>query len=270
MKTFKTIVAICLALMLGSCTKNFDFPANQTEIFELQATSTGHTFNIMVGLPENYDATQAEAYPVIYLLDADWDFERVAIYAKEQRPENQSPAIVVGIGYPDSDNQRNRDYTPTQSRWEEAGGAEDYIHFIQNDLIPTIESKYNVRKTADQRLIIGHSLGGLLGAYLFVAHNDLFHNYLILSPSLWWDNQVFFEMEANRRSQNQENEHNIYLGIGEMESFGMNPVFDLFSERLSENYPQVTLQTWRVKGKGHNDSKPENLRKGLQFFFQNL
>ena len=50
----------------------------------------------------------------------------------------------------------------------------------------------------------------------------------------------------------------------------MNPVFDLFAERLSENYPQVTLEIWRVKGKGHNDSKPENLRKGLQFFFQNL
>ena len=266
----KTFLISLLGLLLIGCTKTFNYPTERVEEFPITASDSGNPYQIYIALPESYDEEKADAYPVIYLLDADWDFDRVALEAENQMIKNQDAPIIVGIGYPDEENKRNRDYTPTNKVWEDSGGADQFIDFIQNDLIPTIETRYNVRTTKDQRLIIGHSLGGLLGAYLFITRNDLFGNYLILSPSLWWDEQVFFQKEAELRPTIQNNSHNIFLGIGEMEPFGMNPVLELFASRLKEHYPNVNFVKWRVEGKGHNDSKPENLERGLQFFFQNL
>lgn len=270
LENMKTFLPLLLFMLLLSCERKFDFPENLIETIELQASESGHTYHIQVALPAGYDKERAESYPVIYLLDGDWDIEKVATIAHEQTKAGQKAVVVVGIGYGSQDNERNRDYTPSEGPLDNSGGAEDFLNFIEKDLMAKIESDYNVETSPSGRLFAGHSLGGLLSAYCFVTRTELFKHYMILSPSLWWDGQVFFALEADRRTAIQNKTKTIYMGIGELETLGMNPVFELFAERLEVYYSNLLLETHRVEAKGHNDSKPENLEKGIQFFLKSL
>lgn len=269
-ENMKTFLPLLLFLLFLSCEQKFDYPENLIDELELRASDSNYPYHIYVALPAAYDKDRAESYPVIYLLDGDDNIKRVADIAHEQAKIGQKAAIVVGIGYGSQDDERNRDYTPTAGKLHSSGGAEDFLNFIQNDLFPKIETDYNTTSTPSGRLLAGHSLGGLLSALCFVNNTDLFQHYLILSPSLWWDEQVFFAMEAERRATIQDETKTIYLGIGALESLGMNPVFELFAERLEAYYPNILLKKHRVEAKGHNDSKPENLEHGIQFFLENL
>lgn len=99
--------------------------------------------------------------------------------------------IVVGIS---SKNERDRDFTPTLTS-DGGGGSENYSKFIEFELIPKIENEYSVENSSTDRIIIGHSYGGLLAGYFFTKHPNIFNNYIILSPSFWYDNNIFFNMK---------------------------------------------------------------------------
>ena len=132
-------------------------------------------------------------YPVVYLLDGDWNFTSVvgmidllsSVNGNNFWPE----MIVVGILNTD----RKRDLTPTHvaSRlWidddfaRSFGGGEAFMSFIEKELIPHIDSLY---PTNPYRMLIGHSLGGLTVINALVHHNNLFNSYVAIEPSMWWD-----------------------------------------------------------------------------------
>ena len=76
------------------------------------------------------------------------------------------PKMIV-VGIPNTN--RMRDLTPTTPEGEQfyidssastnSGGGEKFISFIEKELIPHIESNY---PTQPYRMLIGHSLGGLM------------------------------------------------------------------------------------------------------------
>lgn len=170
----KTVYTICLLLLLFSCGKTYDLSEEAIQEFDLIADNTSNPYHIYVVLPEAYDENRVEAYPVVYLLDGDWDYLQVGEVAKNYQQDGEKAAIVVGIGYT-NENERSRDYTPTPGVIKPSGQADAFLDFIQNDLIPEIETKYHVKNTSDQRLIMGHSLGGLLATYCFITRNSLFY-----------------------------------------------------------------------------------------------
>ena len=58
--------------------------------------------------------------------------------------------------------------------------------------IPRLENEYGADTLRIKRTILGHSFGGLCGAYAFTNYNRVFGNYLLLSPSLWYADEVVF------------------------------------------------------------------------------
>ena len=52
--------------------------------------------------------------------------------------------------------------------------------------MPYIESHYS---TDTVKTIVGQSLGGLFATEILFEKPEMFTNYLIVSPSLWWDNE---------------------------------------------------------------------------------
>jgi len=143
-------------------------------------------------LPEGYSETDTLKYPVTYLLDgsADEDFIHVAGIYQFNNFEwvNQTPkSIIVGIATVD----RRRDFTyPTaietdKEKYPTSGHSDNFIEFIERELQPYIQQNYKV--TAD-KTIIGQSLGGLLATEILLKKPELFTNYIIISPSLWWNN----------------------------------------------------------------------------------
>ena len=67
------------------------------------------------------------------------------------------------------------------------GGGWKFLDFIESELIPEIQSKY---RTTSRKLLIGHSLGGLLAINTYMDKNSPFDAFVSLDPSLWWDEET--------------------------------------------------------------------------------
>jgi enterochelin esterase-like enzyme len=148
------------------------------------SSHVGDHFQIYLQLPEGYDPEESTRYPVIYLLDGDWYFggsqNRIGGggVAGTVPTLNQSgqlpPIILVGIGYP-GENYRGRDFLV---------GVEKFYLFLQEELIPTIDERYNT-DPSEGRTLIGHSDGGFFCIYAFfqtgLQPEPLFSNFITIS-----------------------------------------------------------------------------------------
>ena len=183
-------------------------------------------------------------------------------------PKNNATqnAIVVSIGY---GRDRSIDYTPTKVSSATGGGAE-FLEFIKGELIPRIEQDFSVDTTRTSRVILGHSYGGLFGACVLAVDNKIFGNYIILSPSIWFDNEISLQLELNNRAANKDRQQLVFMGLGEAENDGrMQAPFEALYQTLRDNYTNIKLSKNRERNLDHVGSKNPNIIKGLNYYFQN-
>jgi uncharacterized protein len=264
-RVFTITSALMLLLFLGSCKKEV-FSSGVTKEFSLQSTANGATYNIKVGLPVNYNSL-GEKYATIYVLDGKDIFGFVANQCKEISDKYAAKnVIVVSIGY---GRNRSIDYTPTKVS-SVTGGGPQFLHFIETQLVPAIEQNYNADTGRNSRVILGHSYGGLFGTYAFTVNNKVFGNYILLSPSLWFDNMVSLQLEKDNRGNNKEKKQLVFMGIGESEEKDrMLAPFGVFYQTLFNNYSDIKLTKNLETNKDHMGSRSPNIVKGLNYYFQN-
>jgi uncharacterized protein len=151
-------------------------------------------------------------YPVIYLLDGDWHFSSVVGITEQMSFINGNTIcpemIIVGITIPD----RYRDLTPSRDSAYSynSGGSSRFISFIKDELIPYVDSTYQV---TPYKLLIGHSLGGLTTVNTMIAYPRLFNSYVAIDPSMWWDNQVSLRETEKALSNNRYDNISLFLAI---------------------------------------------------------
>ncbi|MBI1268305.1 MAG: alpha/beta hydrolase [Cryomorphaceae bacterium] len=142
-------------------------------------------------------ASDVEVYDVIYLLDGtlDQDFMHIAgLVQFFTMMYKMPPTLVVGIANVD----RKRDFSfPTTNEKLKAdfpttGGSEKFISFIESELQPEIERLY---ATSGRKMLIGQSLGGLLATEIIYKKPEMFTDFLIVSPSIWWDDHSLKTIE---------------------------------------------------------------------------
>lgn len=163
-----------------------------------------------ISLPTNFNNPRFSKmrYPVIYVLDGDANFYTVSAMARQLSVRNGNSVlpevIVVGV----LNNDRTRDFTPypssfwvynTPSPLENTGGGEKFASYLHEELFRYIDSVY---PTAPYRVLIGHSLGGLAATNIFINHRNFFNGYLVIDPSMWYDNQgVLKQVDAALQHQ---------------------------------------------------------------------
>lgn len=173
---------------------------------------------IHIYLPEGFSPDSAATYPVIYLLDgsADEDFIHIVglvQFANFPWVHSLPKSIVVGIANVD----RERDFTyPTsiaadKKKFPTTGGSEKFIAFIEKELQPYIRKHY---PTNGSEMLIGQSLGGLLATEILYKKPLLFDQYLIVSPSLWWDQESLLSHKAAIASPDFQQATQIYIAVG--------------------------------------------------------
>jgi len=188
------------------------------EIVEMESKILSETRILNIYLPEGYNPEDSIAYPVIYLLDGSADEDFIHVVGLVQFYTfpwiNAMPkSIVVGIATVE----RKRDFTyPTtiqkdKERFPTTGGSANFIGFIENELQPFIMKKY---KTTEEKTIIGQSLGGLVATEILLKKPTLFSKYIIISPSLWWDDASLLKLNSDLLSETFVQETVIYLGVG--------------------------------------------------------
>ena len=224
MNRFLTLAFLLFTSTLAFSQSNKSKPTEISKPFvlgvidEIQSKELGEKRILNIYLPEGYKAEDATKYPVIYLLDgsADEDFIHISGLVQFNSFEwiNQVPkSIVVGIATVD----RRRDFTfPTtiekdQKRFSTSGHSDQFIAFIEKELQPFIDKKY---KTTESKTIIGQSLGGLLETEILLKKPTLFNRYIIVSPSLWWNNGSLLNLDSAIFQENFNQKTDIYIAVG--------------------------------------------------------
>ena len=250
----KIIIIACTLILF---TSNAFTQSNNSKPFvlgvidEIESKQLAEKRILNIYLPEGYNKNDTIKYPVIYLLDGSADEDFIHIVGLVQFNSfswvNRIPkSIVVGIANVD----RRRDFTyPTtiaadKKQYPTTGKSENFIAFIEKELQPFIESKY---KTNASKTIIGESLGGLLAVEILLKKPELFNKYIIISPSIWWDNGSLLNQTSRVLENNFAQQTDIYIGVGkEGAAIGNTHVMEVDAKLLAEKLKATKSKTVNV------------------------
>ena len=160
---------------------------------------TGISYPVTVYLPYRYYETEID-YPVIYVLDGQFHKNHfsyvVGMFGL--------PAIVVAVDQ-GPENRRSIDYL--------APGVYDYFEFLENELIPFVESNY--RASSQNRSITGASASGLAVGFILLndrAENPVFDNYFSFDAPFYLLNNSYLTRDlANRRNLSRRLDSTVVL-----------------------------------------------------------
>lgn len=282
----KNLLLLSLALILivsQSKSQSISPESNppQTIIKQLN-NDKGQAYELAITLPSAYQPEKE--YKILYYLDAYWLQDMVrGCYQLKSMSSEMDQVILVGIlsvgNEKDWHQQRNMDYTPSvyDLSWlnlkiefggmfldeTNTGGAEHFMQFLKNQIIPTVEKEYKV--DAKTRGILGHSFGGLLGFYSFVKYNDLFANYILLAPAIWWNDSEIFQDKASLLSQ-KEAKMFIAMGTGEINMLKI-PLAKLVEELKSQANEKLEMTYKQYENATHNSVIPQGIYDGIELLY---
>lgn len=185
---------------------------------------------VLVSLPSDYESESVEAYPVLYVLDADSEFlHSVAAVRYLGENANSIPDfIVVGILHI----RRGDEMRPTFPASGESNPQEQlFREHIADELIPFIDSNF---RTEPFRVIAGHSLGGLFVLNTLQETPTAFHAHIASSPALWWEDGRQLQKLIQSQSDADNAGTTLLMTIGN-EGSESESLFTDFSESFASN-----------------------------------
>jgi predicted alpha/beta superfamily hydrolase len=230
-------------LLAALATGGVDGPAAAQEplpphdSFALQSAALNETRRINVYTPPGYDPAAGGGCPVLYMPDGGVgeDFPHVAAAVDAAiRAGEMRGMIVVGI----ENTERRRDMTgPTEVEEDRriaprVGGSAPFRRFVREELIPEVSRRY---RATGERAVIGESLAGLFIVETFFLEPDLFHTYIALSPSLWWNGGELVRTAGERLRARPDGSAVLYLSSADEENIV--PAAARLAEALRANGP---------------------------------
>ena len=148
----------------------------------IQSHALGTMRNVRVYLPPGYD--DRIDYPAVYCQDGEqfFNFGRIATQASQLiLEEHMPPFLIIGV---DTD-MRNRtaQYAPDGQQFAA------YCRFFVEEMLPALEDRYSIRRSAEGRILAGDSLGGTVSLHLALDHPDRFGSVLSLSGAFFTPSQ---------------------------------------------------------------------------------
>lgn len=167
--------------------------------------------DVLVYLPRGYRRFSRIRYPVLYLQDGQNVFDAATSFAGVEwgvdetaqgliRKNLIEPLIIVAVA--NTGEERIHEYAPTRGvidtgakrKKRSRGLARHYARFLIEELKPYIDKKYRTKREAEFTGLGGASLGGLLTLSLGLWFPNVFRRLIVISPSVWWDDQAIVKM----------------------------------------------------------------------------
>ncbi|MCV0425783.1 MAG: hypothetical protein K5905_09935 [Roseibium sp.] len=281
---FKNILLVPLILLALTAitdaeplSHGFQIPRSNVHI--IHSEKLARSYPIFVRTPRGYDRAENsdKHYPVIYLNDGPYAFQIAS--GVTHIPEFGSlyeQVILVGISYAVGENareSRTRDLTPVVSDSYKhvvapgTGGADDYHHFLETQVLPFVETIYRADPT--NRTLAGHSFGGLFATWVLFNNPELFQNYIISSPSIWLNKKLMFQMEQSYADEHEDLIANVYFGVGELENAtGRSMVSDqlaLVKTLRNRNFPGLKIRDHIIPDIDHTLAFPINFTRAIRW-----
>lgn len=142
---------------------------------------------LLIHLPDGYQTSTA-SYPVLYLLDgSEYGLFNAISDLRRLQSRNLAPEMII-VAIENTD--RNRDMMPVVAKgYPGPPRAEDFLSFIEKELIPSIEKTY---RTNGQRILKGQSLSGLFTLYALLTKPTIFEAYIGHSAGWFEESNAYF------------------------------------------------------------------------------
>ncbi|NRD23963.1 hypothetical protein HNV10_11955 [Winogradskyella litoriviva] len=178
-----------------------------------------------VYLPPSYDENNKAKFPVIYLLDGDYNFhyDSGLIEFLSNSAFTIPEAILIGI----SDNGGTKQLQNSDPKQN----ADTFIKFIQTELKPLINKSY---RTSDLDILIGHSKFGILTTHYWMTNPNDFDVFLAIDPSYWFnDYEIVKRLEDEFKNEFTTNSQ-LYIAQANTEGMGIDELVAVLEKESSE------------------------------------
>jgi predicted alpha/beta superfamily hydrolase len=250
-------------------------------------SASGRRYQVWVDLPDAY-FTSDKPLPVVFATDPNWAFPvlRTVRDFTGRRGRNIEPFILVGLGYDPAltpQQSRSRDYTisdprrrpghdPADYSFPAYGEAGAYRDYIETRVFPLIASTY--RADMSRATFVGHSYGGLFGTYVLLTRPGMFRNYVLGSPSYWFDQHAIFELEAETARTRPAPRGRVFMLTGGYETLGPPPLYERKHDLVQDmrrfertlagrDHPGLVVTSEVVEGEDHLTVYPDVFIRGL-------
>jgi uncharacterized protein len=226
-----------------------------TEARTLFSTIRGRDYHLSVALPDSYK-TSSQAYPVIYVLDGDYNFGVAAgLTPFSNWFRNVPELIIVGIGYAMENADewvqlRDLDFDiPGVPGASSDSVAHLFLDALTQEIVPFIDANY--RTIPSDRCLQGYSSSGIFVLYALFQQPDAFQRYISGSAILKSTYAYWIHHDAQLAAHNGSNPIQLYLSVGQLEEDDL-PNFQQFVAFLAQgNYPGLTVSSEIYAGEGH-------------------
>lgn len=187
----------------------------------------GESMVLGVRLPLEYASDPNRRFPALWVLDG--RAQGYEVYRSTQvlsRVDIAEPSIVVEV--PHSGAGRTEDFTPPGEGMTSEGRADRLLEFLEDEAIPAVERAF---RTDPDRVLVGHSLGGL------------FAGYFAFSPSVWVGDQAIVPILERALQRPEALQQSLYLSVGSEEGNEMSSGFEALRSAF-QNAPQGL--DWRM------------------------
>jgi predicted alpha/beta superfamily hydrolase len=256
------------------------FPSHvipNSQLRVLPRNAAGRQYQLHVGLPGSYAKDSARRYPVVFVTDAYWDFQKVEAIRGSLVYDKVVPEfIIVGLGYAGE----NLDYNELRL-WElspvpfdsgkagATGHAADFLKTIATEIIPFVEREYRVDPA--NRVLAGASMGGLFALYAMYSQPDLFSAYIAAAPAVVVENDWLLGCEEKFAQAKRALPVRLFVSGGGNESPGFLGGVQRLNQRIrARQYAGLAYEFRLIEGERHSGMQFESYVRGLRFVFAPL
>ncbi len=258
----KAITLICFLFGVSSCEKAYLSP-NLVETFELHSSFTGFNYNISILYPATYQ--QNTAYPTVYLLDGGAYFNEVSEVLDKSI---ETKVVLISLDY-NNENRRASDFTfpedPTSDD-KETGGADKFIQFLNQELIPHLETVIGLK--SKERTLYGHSFGGYFCLYsMFQQVAPVpFDNFIAASAPVDFADNYLIQLEQQYFENRDTLEYKLHSSYGSLEA---NALFLAFTNKIEKHaYATLKYKHEIFENLGHQNTPIKAFENGLKFILE--
>jgi predicted alpha/beta superfamily hydrolase len=285
MKTTLTSMAVLAAALAAAAATGGGampprFPPHvipNSELRVLPRNAAGRHYQLSIGLPGSYATSPTRRYPVVFVTDGYWDFQKVEAIRGSLVYDKVVPEfIIVGLGYAgenlgfsDFNNMRLWELAPVPlPGWgaPDSGHAAEFLKTLATEIIPFVEREYRVDPA--HRVLAGSSLGGLFALYTMYTQPELFSAYIAASPAASAEHDWLLGYEEKFALAKRALPVRLFVSWGGHES----PDFVGGTLRLKErikarHYPGLAYEFRMIEGERHSGMQMDSYVRGLQFVF---
>lgn len=243
---------------------------------KLYSEALGENRELLISLPENYKQ-ETQNYPIVFVMDADhismFDLTR-SITDLLSGTDLMPKSIVVGLT--NNGNLNNR--FQMTSGLERGSGfyenkAPDYLHFLENVVIPYMETNYRV---ANHKTIIGlsPSNGPLYEA--FYNQPNIFNAYIFLAADLHFRYSNTQSKGDKLIASMKDKSHPkaiVYIGMGSKDvefSADFGRQFEKHKKEIEkENNSKINDKFEILDGEGHYEMAVKGIKNAFKHIYSN-